>query len=185
MPICWQNAEASCHSVLKMATSMQDHVNSTIWLFKYFSFVSVSTLCLCVNSVSDVCISTASHACRRIHLNLGTKVKAKEGKERIHPSPQWSSPLPQWQVQGQVCDLRWSTQSQVQDGYLMTVEKQLCSLVAAGLHCVTVSGKPIQGQKLTHRGSRAERITEKQSQSPEQIMPRGHLLPVLFSCMSQ
>lgn len=67
----------------------------------------------------------------------------------------------------------------------MTVEKQLCSLVAAGLHFVTVNGKPIQGQKLTHGGSRAERITEKQNQSPEQIMLRGHLLSVLISYMSQ
>lgn len=42
----------------------------------------------------DVCIGISSHSCRRIHLNLGTKVEAKEEEERIHPPPRGLPPLP-------------------------------------------------------------------------------------------
>lgn len=56
--------------------SMQDHVNSTAWLYAYLFCPSVSF---------DASISISSHPCRRTHLDLGTKEEAREMKERVLP----------------------------------------------------------------------------------------------------
>ena len=62
----------------------------------------------------------------------------------------------------------------------MTVEKQVCSLVAAASHFATINGKPVQRQKVTLGGDRTQRIAEKQIQGPEHTVPRVHLLCGIF-----
>lgn len=56
-------------------------------------------------------------------LKPGDQSGVKGGGERIHPPFPGITPIAKWQVQGQTCSLRWSTQSWVQVGCLTTVEK--------------------------------------------------------------